>query len=728
MRKLVIALALASAAPAFAQEAGPVLVSAERFEELAREAQRYPLFAAEVARTRAEVDAAIRAGIDVPVPRDPGGGFTHEQHKRNYRTIYGAGLLYRITGERRYADHVRALLLEYARLYPRLGPHPARANQTAGRIFWQSLNDSVFLVHAIQGYDAARAAFSPADRRTIEEGALRPIARFLSEGSPEVFNRIHNHATWANAAVGMTGYVLGDRKMVEQALLGLDRSGRAGFLRQLDLLFSPDGYYAEGPYYQRYALQPFVVFAAAIAANEPQRRIFEYRDGIVLKAVRTAIQLTYKGHFFPINDALPDKSLRTEELYQAVAVAYAATRDPELLSIAQWQGRVVLSPGGLMVARDVAAGRAKPFGFASALFRDGPEGDRGALAVLRSGPGEGALALVAKNTAQGMGHGHFDKLNWLLYDHGNAVVTDYGAARFLNIEAKSGGRYLPENESWAKQTVAHNTLVVDETSHFGGKLKGAEAVAPKQLAFHGEGLTQWSIAEMKGAYPDVAFRRALVTLRVDGFAAPLVLDLLRATGTRPHRYDLPLHFAGHIIDTGFPLTSHLAERPVLGKGAGYQHIWVDAVGTPDAGNARVTWMTGDRFYTYRMLPPPGAELILAESGANDPRFNLRREPMLIQRVDGAADAAFVSLLEPHGAYDPAAETTVGSTSRVAALAHRRIDGAELVTVALAGGRHLTIAIADDPAPGATHRATIDGKEQRWTGPVGRFERQGNEGI
>lgn len=719
MRALWVAAALTLAPSAFAQ--APQLVTEQQFETLARDGKRYPLFAAEIERMRSEVDGAIRAGVNVPVPKDPGGGFTHEQHKRNYRTIYGAGLLYRLTGEKRYAEHVRALLLAYARIYPTLGPHPAKANQAAGRLFWQSLNDSVFLVHAIQGYDAARAAFSAADRKTIEEGALRPMARFLSEGSPEVFNRIHNHATWANAAVGMTGYVLGDRDLVDKALLGLDKSGKAGFLRQLDLLFSPDGYYAEGPYYQRYALQPFVLFAVAIEVNDPQRGIFRYRDGIVLKAVRASIQLTYKGYFFPVNDAMPDKSLRTEELYQGVAIAYAATRDPGLLSIAAWQGRTVLSPGGLMVARDLVAGKAKPLAFASALFRDGPEGKDGALAVLRSGPEEDAQVLVAKNTAQGMGHGHFDRLNWLLYDNGNAVVTDYGAARFLNIEAKSGGRYLPENDSWAQQTVAHNTLVVDETSQFQAREKLGEAVAPAQLAFHGEGPTQWSIAEVKGAWPDVSFRRVLVTLRVDGLASPLVLDVLRADGSKRHRYDLPLHFNGQIIDTGFPLRSNLAERPVLGKDFGYQHIWVDGAGTPDTENARVTWMNDGRFYSYRMLPPEGAQVILGESGANDPRFNLRREPMLLQRVDGVADVTFVSLLEPHGAYDPSAETTVGSTSQVARLERRREGGAELVSVALTCGRTLHIAIADDPAPAAAHQMTIGGKPRSWTGPVGRFE-------
>ncbi len=112
-------------------------------------------------------------------------------------------------------------------------------------------------MNAVQGLcrDPRRPA-CVADRKRIDDQVIRPMARFLSDGSPEVINRIHNHATWAAAGVGLSGYLLGDRDLVDKALLGLDKSGKAGFLRQLDLLFSPDGYYAEGPYYQRYALQP----------------------------------------------------------------------------------------------------------------------------------------------------------------------------------------------------------------------------------------------------------------------------------------------------------------------------------------------------------------------------------------------------------------------------------------------------------------------------------------
>lgn len=714
--KRAIAISLFAGAALIAQ---PGLAQQPAATEAA--AQDYaPLFAAEMALAKRDVDAAIASGIKVPVPKDPGGGFTHEQHKRNYRTIYLGGQLYRLTGEVRYRDHVRDLLLAYAKLYPGLGPHPAAANQTAGRLFWQSLNDSVFLVNAVQGYTEIRNDISAADREAIDDGAIRPMARFLSDQSPEVLNRIHNHATWACAGVGLAGYLLGDRDLVDKALLGLDKSGEAGFLRQLDLLFSPDGYYAEGPYYQRYALMPFVVFAAAIEANEPDRHIFEYRDGIVLKAVHGAIELTHDGFFLPFNDAMPDKSLRTEELYHAVAIAYAATRDPGYLSIAQWQDRTVLTPAGEMVARDLAAGKAQPFPFESVLMRDGPDGNAGAVALMRDGGGMNGPLLVAKNTAQGMGHGHFDRLGWLYYDDTGPVVTDYGAARFLNVEAKQGGRYLPENDSWAKQSVAHNVLVVDERSHFDGDVRKGDATPTRQLAWSGEGPTRWSIGEVESAYPDVSVRRAMLLVSVSGLSNPLVIDLLTADGDKAHRYDLPVHFRGHVIDSDYDLKRNLAGRPVLGKANGYQHLWVDGEAPAESGR-RLTWMQGSRFYSLHMRPPEGSRVLMVESGANDPDFNLRREQAVIQRVDGVRDAAFLSLLEPHGDYDASAETTVASTSRVRDLQLHRQDGADLIAIELIDGRMMTIAVAHDTSATTRHTASMGSEQYAWTGPVGRFE-------
>ena len=412
--------ALAATTVAAESAVAPVLVTAAQWQQMASQGERYPWFAKEQARTEAQLRSMMRAGIDVPFPKDKGGGRTHEQHKRNYQALLAAGTLYRLTGDAQYVDYARRMLLEYAKLYPTLGPHPEGRGQIPGRVFWQVLNDSVWLVNAVQGYDAIRDALPAKDRQTIDDNVFRPMAEFLAS-EPKNFDQIHNHSTWAVAATGMTGYVLRDQDLVEKSLRGSRKDDTFGFLRQIDLLFSPDGYYEEGPYYQRYALAPFLLFANAIERNEPQRKIFERRDGVLLKAVDVLVQSSYGGLFFPINDAILDKGVDTEELVAGIGIAYARTGDDHLLSVAEQQGRLLLTPEGLQVAQALAGGKAKPFDYRPMLLRDGPEGDRGGLAILRMGGGHGQ-ALVQKDTMQGMGHGHFDKLNWLFYDNGQRVI------------------------------------------------------------------------------------------------------------------------------------------------------------------------------------------------------------------------------------------------------------------------------------------------------------------
>ncbi|WP_448132845.1 oligoalginate lyase [Stenotrophomonas rhizophila] len=718
------ALPAVAAAPAATQQpasagSAPVLVTAAQWQQMRSDGTRYPVFTKEQQRAERLVRGMIKAGIDVPVPKDKGGGYTHEQHKRNYQAIQAAGALYRLTGDKVYADYARDLLLGYAKLYPGLGAHPQGRGQIPGRLFWQTLNDSVWLVSAVQGYDAIRDSLSAADRKTIDDNVFRPMADFLS-GTPENFDKIHNHATWAVAAVGMTGYVLRDPTYVDKALKGSKRDGSAGFLKQVDQLFSPDGYYEEGPYYQRYALAPFILFANAIERNDPQQGIFKCRDGVLLKAVDALVQSSYGGYFFPINDAILDKGLDTEELVAGIDIAYARTTDARLLSVAKAQKRVLLSPEGLQVAQALAQDKATPFAFVPTLLRDGPDGTEGALAILRMG-GENGQALVMKNTKQGMGHGHFDKLNWLFYDNGQRVVTDYGAARFLNIEAKAGGIYLPENNSWARQTIAHNTLVVNEQSHFGGDWKKGQPLAPTPLLFATRDDTQIASARMDSAYDGVSFTRTQLLLAHPSLGEPVVLDLLRVNGSKAARYDLPLHFNGHIMDVGFKSQSAVTSRPVLGKANGYQHVWVDASSEPSSEARSLTWLLDGRFYTYRFASTAPSRALIGESGANDPSFNLRREPMLLQRVDGQAATTFYGVLEPHGQYDGTAETVRGANSRIDAIAHYRGKDADVLVLDLAGGKRVAVGIADEPDKPGSHEVSGGGQSWRWDGGWKRFD-------
>lgn len=684
-----------------------------------------PAFQRSLDRTRARVDRYFASPPDVPAPTDAGGGYSHEQHKSNAIAIREAGVVYQLTGAPRYAEHARSLLLAYAEMYPELGEHPQKKEQAPGRLFWQSLNESVWLVHAIQGYDAIIETLSGEHRSTIEAGLLRPMAEFLSVESPQTFDRIHNHGTWAVAAVGMTGYTLDDRSYVEKSLYGLKRDGSAGFLRQLDLLLSPDGYYAEGPYYQRYALMPMVVFARSIQNNDPELRIFEYRDGLLLKAIYACIELSYAGLFIPINDAIKEKGLDTHELRYGVSMAYALTGDPRLLSVALRQGAYVLTGDGFKVALGVDRGEAQAFEHRSMLFRDGPSGNEGGLAVLRNGVGPGHQALVLKATAQGMDHGHFDKLHWIFYDNGREVVNDYGAARFLNIEPKAGGRYLPENRTWAKQTVAHNTLVIDEKSHFDARLSTAERFHPAMQFFHSDGDIHVAAAAMENAYEDVAFNRTLALL--DGIIAggPVVVDVLNVFGSGKRKYDLPLHFSGQFITSNPPLKAQTERLQPLGGANGYQHLWRLAEASVAAEELfSLTWLAGDRFYTYSAKAEEPLEVVLTELGANDPQLNLRRERAVILRLRDGGRNTFLSTLEVHGEYNSVEEFTIGSEGSINSI-DRFSDGArDVIRIVNRQRDERFLALSYNPDAGLAHSVRVAGREFAWNGYFGVFDENG----
>lgn len=651
-------------------------------------------FSATYHQLKQNIDKQLAMKMEVPVPADGGGGYTHERHKKNYQLMYNAGIIFQLSQEKKYADYVRDMLLAYAELYPTIGLHPKRKvkSQNPGKFFWQSLNEAVWLVYTIQAYDLIYDSLTADAITKIESDLLKPVAIFLSEGQPSTFNKVHNHGTWATAGVGMAGYVMNEPEWVEKALYDLEKSGKGGFLRQLDELFSPQGYYNEGPYYQRYALMPFVTFAKAIENNEPARKIFEYRDSIVLKAITTTIELSYNGLFFPINDAIKSKGTDTIELVHGVTVAYGLTGDTGLLDIANQQQQIILTGDGLKVAQGLDAGLATPYQYQSVAFGDGASGKEGALVVMRQ-DAEGEQALLFKPAAQGLGHGHFDKLTWQFYDKGVEIVSDYGAARFLNVEAKFGGRYLPENDSYAKQTIAHNTVVVNEQSHFDANVKVGNANHPELLFFETNESGTVSSAKIDTVQQGVELLRTMALVKLPNSDQSLAFDIFNVESNEAHQYDLPLHYQGQLIESNFERGAFTKQIAALGENNGYQHLWLTAKSTPPSGIAKITWLNDNgRFYTQTAIVDGKTEALFTRIGANDPNFNLRNEAGFIYRKKNTKAHSFVSVLEPHGEYNPAKEFTLSAQSNVSALSYETQNGIDIVELGLSNGTRYLLAI------------------------------------
>ncbi len=698
-----------------------------------------PLFDEILEETKKEIDAEIALGILVPVPKDMAGGYTHERHKRNFFVIQKAGNLYQITEDEKYAIYVRDMLLEYAELFPTLPLHPTNRSYATGKIFWQCLNDANWLVYTSQAYDCVYNFMSKKERELVEKDLFRPLADFLSEGNPQFFNRIHNHSTWGNAAVGMIGLVMNDKELVDRALYGLkmdinkknerdndgglirpDGQKKAGFLAQLDGSFSPDGYFTEGPYYLRYAIFPFLKFAKSLANNKPELGILEYRDKILEKAVYSLLyQTDYNGLFYPINDSQKGMSWNAREVITAVDLAYFHYgNDPMLLSVAEKQGVVALDEAGFSVAKGLADGLAKPMKQKSIAYKDGPDGTEGGIGILRTSTNpDNELCLVMKYSAQGMGHGHFDKLSYSLYDETGEVMQDYGAARWVNIDQKGGGRYLKENNTWAKQSIAHNTLVVNETSHYNGDIRIGEKYNPDLFYFNGKGNVQVLSAKSKNAYSDTKLHRTMVLVKDENFRHPILIDIFKANSEKNNQYDLPVWFQGHLLLTNFDYKKEATTLNTLGTGHGYQHLWKEAVGKAKDGTAHINWFSNGKFYSMISVVEPEDELIFARLGANDPEYNLRNDPSFIIRKKDKKEATFVSVIEPHGDYNWVTELSEQPFASVEKVSILHDDNQyTILQFSNKAGKEWTLMLANqDASETSQHKINVGDKVFEWIG-------------
>lgn len=709
-----------------------LLFTEEEVREIKAERSTVPMFDKALAEITEAAETALEAPVSVPVPVDGGGGVVHERHKANYYAMFHCGIAYQLTGDKRYARYVADMLEAYAELYPALGFHPLRLSSVPGRLFWQTLNESVWLVHTAVAYDCIYSTLSVRQRNAIEKNLFAPMADFIMEGmgdnraNRKTFNKMHNHATWATAAVGMIGFAMDRDDYVKKALYGSDGTGRqGGFIRQMDYLFSPDGYFTEGAYYQRYAIWPFVIFAQCIENRMPELHIFGYRDGILSKALSTLVQLSYNGEFFHFNDAL-QKGLSAQEIVYATDILYnVCPSDKSLLSVAnEYQHTFLPTIGGFRVARDIARGETVPIAYRSNVFRDGRKGDEGGIAVLRSTNPELCSALTLKATSHGLSHGHFDKLSIAYYDNGNEILTDYGASRFLNIEAKNKGHYTRENESFAKQTIAHNTLVVDEASDFDGDIK-VSSRHHSDILYSDFGKEDFQVvaAQDSNAYPGVKMTRTVAYITAPFLSFPLILDVLQARSEQAHQYDYPLWYNGHFVSLNFPYTKAAGELNTLGTKNGYQHLWEEASGRNEkGGTSAFTFVNGNRFYTVSAATTPETEWKMLRLGANDPDFNLRNETALLIREREKKNHTFAVSIETHGNYDVVRETSDNLNSSCEEV--KVIWDTASYTVVEAtykGGHSVTLCLSNtDSNKESTHSLSAGGNDYVWKGRCGIF--------
>lgn len=717
----------------------PLLMNFEEAAELAKELGQDTLMGKALERDIQQTNEyMVNVGIEVP-GHGEGGGYEHNRHKQNYIHMDLAGRLFLITGEQKYRDYIVDMLTAYATVYPTLESNVSRDSNPPGKLFHQTLNENMWMLYASCAYSCVYHTLEEAQKRQIEDDLFKHMIHMFVVTYGHDFDIVHNHGLWAVAAVGICGYAINDQESVDKALYGLKLDKvSGGFLAQLDQLFSPDGYYMEGPYYHRFSLRPIYLFAEAIARRQPELNIYEFNDSVIKTTSYAVFKTAFPDGTLPaLNDSSKTISINDEGVIMATSVCFHRYEQSEvLLGMANHQQNVWVHSAGLTLSKAVAAAHEiKPFSWGSLYMTDGPKGEKGGLSILRhrDAQDDDTMALIwfgqhgsDHQYHSALDHGHYDGLHLSVFNRGNEVLHDYGFGRWVNVEPKFGGRYIPENKSYCKQTVAHNTVVVDQKTQNNFDTALAESkFGQKHFFLAEEDKFQAMSGTISEYYDGVDMQRSVLLAELPEFEKPLVIDVYRILSAEQHQYDLPYHYTGQIIRTDFDYQVESKLKP-LGENNGYQHLW--NVGSAKVeGSSLVTWLHDSSYYSLVSTAPKGSEVIFARTGANDPDFNLRSEPALILRQQGQ-DHVFASVLETHGYFNESIEASVGArglVQSVSVLGHNATG--TVIEIALTSGKAYQFGISNRPSmidvdgpQSGEHKVEFNGVVYQWTGATAQL--------
>lgn len=337
------------------------------------------------------------------------------------------------TRDERFAAEVRRLLVRLADEYPNYPQRRDRWSRSGifatigGRRYIQSLDEAVAVIDLAKAYDLTRdgAVWTDDDRRHVEQDLFRAIAATLSWWN----SGRNNHQTWYNAGLIAVGSVLADRDLVAKAI-----DGRFGFHEQLERSVGDDGLWYEGAMaYHNYALQ------AMIEIVDAGRRLgLPLHDEPRFKSMITGpLDAVYPNGQFPaINDSDPANIASFDRHF---AWAWKAYNNPRFAQA---------------YARDDAKRLAQLTGSETLKLEPWEPKSKNltgvGLAVLRRGHGADAACAMLDYGQHGDAHGHFDKLNIVLYANGREWLLDPGRLTYSHAEYKT----------WVKETVAHNTVTL----------------------------------------------------------------------------------------------------------------------------------------------------------------------------------------------------------------------------------------------------------------------------
>ncbi|MBD1381017.1 heparinase II/III domain-containing protein [Metabacillus arenae] len=529
-------------------------------------------------------------------------GWRYYRHNDIIEGLRDTATAYALSGEERYAEKIKAVLLDYANIYPNY-----KLQARKGKLHWQSLDESVSMVELANAYDLIldSGLLTDTEQAKIELNLLRLSANTLSNAD----NTKSNWQAWHDAAIGMVGATLGDKNFLEKAI-----NGDRGFNYLMNNGVLSDGFWWEGSIaYHMYTLRA-LNFLAEAGGNWGYDL---YSHPNLKKMFTTPLQYAYPNLTLPHNNdggrygnSLID--LVEENGNHEFEGAYSVYQESSLAAILSKKYELNPREGRFALFHGIDRIPETPLptiagqnfeGIGQTILRQGEAADQ-TFAMMDYGPYGGS-------------HGHPDKLHLDLFGEGEMLAPDFGTPTYIHNLFRE----------WYKQTISHNTVTVDGTSQ-------EQVEGELQLSFHepGFGFMKAGVPE---AYPGVTYERAVLADQnyiVDWFHA--------GDSTKVHQYDLSLHGLGEYT-TNLSLSPR--QQPV-GTENGYQHI-AEPKSAVTSEIWEGTWMKESGKGLHMISMPTGESEVIVGNGPGPSTEPNVKIPMVIQRISGN-EANFATVLQP----------------------------------------------------------------------------------
>jgi hypothetical protein len=351
-------------------------------------------------------------------------------HEANLQYLESCTYLYIATGDKIYAEYIRDMLLDYAGKYPTWFEHNSNRvfnPRNSGKMFCQSLDESVWASDAARAYSVAKEIMTPEEIKKIETGYLQPCADMLLKRKSG-----GNWQVWHNSGLIALGVALENDSIINVAL----NDPKCGYYYLMEKHVYSDGWWDEGsPIYHFYPLRAMLLSAGALRCRNIDLFDKKLYNMLISPALGTYADLSFPAH----NDGWYGESLIAQvKLYE---MGYSHYKDSSFRKILQrcYTKTDRLSAEALLNPEDF--GSAVPDPEKSCYFADLGVG------LLRFGN----ETVVLKYGPHGGGHGHPDKLSFSIHDGEHEILTDMGTSAYG----------VPDYKEWYHKTISHSTVVVD---------------------------------------------------------------------------------------------------------------------------------------------------------------------------------------------------------------------------------------------------------------------------